>query len=68
MLKKGLLAQRLVGWFLLAVSLLNFPLLLLWDHNVTLWGIPIFPLGLFIVWTLLILGLVWIIERTPDEE
>lgn len=65
---KGLLAQRLVGWFLLAVFLLNFPLLLLWDHAVTWSGIPVFPLGLFLVWALLIMGLAWIIERTPDED
>lgn len=65
---KGLLAQRLVGWFLLAVFLLNFPLLLLWDQAATWWDIPVFPLGLFLVWTMLIVGLAWIIERTPDEE
>lgn len=65
---KGLLAQRLVGWLLLAVFLLNFPLLLLWDHTTAFWGIPVFPLGLFLVWASLIMGLAWIIERTPDED
>ncbi|MEN9434202.1 MAG: hypothetical protein RLZZ422_1791 [Pseudomonadota bacterium] len=62
------LNQRLIGWFLLAVSLLNFPLLLLWSHSVTWGGIPLFPLGLFIVWVVLVVGLAWIIERTPDED
>jgi hypothetical protein len=62
------LNQRLIGWFLLAVSLLNFPLLLLWSYPVTWGGIPLFPLGLFIVWVVLVVGLAWIIERTPDED
>lgn len=62
------LDQRLIGWFLLAVFLLNFPLLLLWDRPLYWWGIPLFPLGLFIIWAILIAGLAFIIELTPDEE
>lgn len=65
---KGLLAQRLVGWFILAIFLLNFPLLLLWDHPTSWWGVPIFPLGLFCIWLLLIIGVAWIIEHTQDED
>ncbi len=55
--------QRLVAVFAVGVLLLNFPLLALWDSRATVMGIPVFPVGLFGVWALLI-GLVgWMLDR-----
>jgi hypothetical protein len=63
---QGLGAQRLVALFGLGWALLSFPLLALWDHDVLVWGLPLFPLALFGIWLVLILVLAWVVERTPD--
>ena len=47
---KGLTTQRLLALFFGGGLLFNFPLLALWDRDVTLWGVPLFPAALFIVW------------------
>ena len=47
---KGLGSQRLVALFAVGWLLFNFPLLGLWDHDVVLWGIPLFPLALLWLW------------------
>lgn len=63
---KGIKPQRLLALFMAAVALFNFPLLVLWDHEVQVWGIPLFPLGLFSVWLILIVALAWIMETGED--
>lgn len=63
---KGIKPQRLLALFMAAVALFNFPLLALWDHEVQVWGIPLFPLGLFGVWAILIAALAWIMETGED--
>ena len=66
-MREGHLAsQRLVALFVAALLLLNFPLLALWDHPITLWGLPLFPTALFGVWALLIALLAVVMERLPD--
>ena len=60
-----LLQQRLLGLFALALLLFNFPLLALWDRQATVFGVPLFPAALFILWALLIGLLAWLLER-PD--
>ncbi|MCV0440165.1 MAG: hypothetical protein K5880_16320 [Hydrogenophaga sp.] len=65
---QGLAAQRLVALFFAGWALFNFPLLALWDHDVTLWGLPLFPLALFVVWAALIAALAWVAERGIDAE
>jgi hypothetical protein len=62
----GLDAQRLVALFCVALLLFNFPLLALWDHNATLWGLPLFPTALFLIWAALIALLAWVMERGQD--
>ena len=47
---KGLGSQRLVALFVGGWVLFNFPLLGLWDRDATVWGIPLFPLALFLLW------------------
>jgi hypothetical protein len=64
--RSGLLQQRLVGLFALALLLFNFPLLAVWDREVVLLGVPLFPVALFFVWALLIAALAWLLERAPD--
>ncbi len=61
---KSLGAQRLLALFLVGCGLLNFPLLALWSQDVTVWGLPLFPLALFAIWALLIAALAWMMERS----
>ena len=59
-------AQRLVALFVAGLALFNFPLLALWDHDVRVFGLPLFPLAMFLIWALLIAAVAWIVERSPD--
>jgi hypothetical protein len=63
---EGLDAQRLVALFFVALALFNFPLLALWDHDAMLWGLPLFPTALFLIWATLIALLAWVMERGHD--
>ncbi|WP_298234088.1 hypothetical protein [uncultured Azohydromonas sp.] len=63
-MRTRLLQQRLLGLFALALLLLNFPLLALWDRDVLVLGLPLFPAALFLLWALLIALLAWLMERT----
>jgi len=59
---RGITSERLVVVFMLGCALLNFPLLALWDHQTTVFGIPLFPAGLFLIWAALIVALAWLME------
>lgn len=37
-----------------ALLLLNFPLILIWDRDVTVAGLPLLPVALFCLWAVLI--------------
>lgn len=63
---QGLDAQRLVAVFFAGWALLSFPLLALWDHATTLWGLPLLPAMLFLIWAGLIAAVAWIVERSDD--
>ncbi len=65
-MQDSLLHQRLVGLFAMALLLFNFPLLALWDRELTLAGVPLFPAALFVVWALFIAALAWLMEKTAD--
>lgn len=59
----------------LALLLFNFPLLLIWDQGRELFGLPMLPVALFLIWAGLILALVWFSEAgpraprwTPDDD
>ena len=64
---KGLGSQRLVALFTGGWLLFNFPLLGLWDRDVVLWGIPLFPLALLLLWAGIIAALAWLMERPQDR-
>jgi hypothetical protein len=59
-------AQRLVALFLAGAFFFNFPLVGLWDREATVFGVPLFPAGLFIVWGAVIALAAWVLEREPD--
>ena len=59
-------AQRLVAVFFAGWALLSFPLLALWDHEATLFGLPLLPTMLFGVWALLIAAVACIVEAAGD--
>jgi len=63
---EGLNAQRLVALSFVALALFNFPLLASWDHDAMLWGLPLFPTALFLIWATLIALLAWVMERGHD--
>ena len=65
---KGLHAQRLLALFAGGWLLFNFPLLGLWDQDATLWGIPLVPAALFVLWALLIAVLAWQMERPGQTQ
>jgi len=60
---KGLRSQRLMALFAAGALLFNFPLLALWDRDVLVLGVPLFPAALFMVWAALIALLALIVER-----
>jgi len=67
---KGLRSQRLMALFAAGALLFNFPLLALWDRDVLILGVPLFPAALFMVWGVLIALLALIVERgdaTQDD-
>ena len=59
---KGMAAQRLLALFASGWLMFDFPLLALWDHDATVFEVPLFPAALFILWALLITMLAWQME------
>jgi hypothetical protein len=59
---------RLLGLSALGWLGLNFPLITLWDHRVTLFGVPLMAFALFAGWAVLIAAAAWIVERGDDED
>ena len=60
---KGLDAQRLVAVYFAGWVLLGWPLLMLWDVDATLGGLPLLPTMIFGVWAILIAAVAWVLER-----
>ncbi|HMT94443.1 hypothetical protein [uncultured Thiothrix sp.] len=63
---RGMTSARLVALFTFGCALLNFPLLALWDKDITILGIPLFPAALFMIWAGMIAVLAWLMET--DER
>lgn len=60
--------QRLLALFATGWLLLNFPLLTLWDRGVSVAGIPLLPVAVFIGWAALIGMAAWIVEARADDD
>jgi hypothetical protein len=56
--------QRLFGLFLLGCLLFNYPLIALFNSRATVLGIPLLYAYLFAAWTLLIVLVAIIVERS----
>lgn len=56
--------QQLVGLFLLGCLLFNYPLLAIFNSRATLFGIPLLYAYLFTAWSLLIVLVAVIVERS----
>lgn len=63
---KGSTSPRLIALFLAGWAFLSFPLIALWDGEARVFGLPIFPLGLFLIWAFLIAALAHIAERHEE--
>ncbi|MDI1244109.1 MAG: hypothetical protein PSV24_01745 [Rhodoferax sp.] len=59
----SLTTQRLVALFCCGWLLLNFPLLGLWDVDTTVFGLPLLPVALLVLWAFLIVAVAWLMER-----
>jgi hypothetical protein len=55
--------DRLIGLFLLALVLLNPPLLLLFGGGETVFDLPLLYVYIFVAWLLIIATVAWIAER-----
>ena len=60
--------QRLLALFAAGWLLLNFPLLTLWDRDITIAGLPLLPLAVFAGWAILIGAAAWVAEAGPPDD
>ena len=60
-------AQLLLALCGAGLVLFNFPMLIVWDQDATVFGLPLLPVALFAIWAGLIAVLAWASERTPDQ-
>ena len=67
-MRHTLRSQRLAALFAGGWLMLNFPLMGLWDSDITVAGIPLFPLALFAIWGGTIATVAWWMESRPALE
>jgi hypothetical protein len=60
--------QVLVALCAAGLALLNFPLLAIWDRPATVFGLPLLPVALFVIWAGLILSLALVSEGGADND
>ena len=65
-MKRNLGRHRLSALLIGAALLLDYPLLALWDREVTIGGLPLFPLALFVLWAALIALTAWLVHSVDD--
>lgn len=56
-------SQRLVALFVAGLMLFNFPLLVVWGQDATVFGLPLLPVAMFGLWAMLIALLAVTVER-----
>jgi len=67
-MSSALRRQRLFALFAAGWLLLNFPLLTLWDRDLSVWGVPLLPAALFGGWAMLIGAAAWISEAGAADD
>ena len=67
-MSSALRTQRLLALFAAGWLLLNFPLLTLWDRDLSVWGVPLLPAALFGGWAVLIGAAAWISEAGAGDD
>ena len=67
-MQRSLLRKRLLGIFLIAFVLLNFPILNIWAGEKFVVGFPTLYLGIFGIWTALIGLLYWVVSRKSHQK
>ena len=65
---KGPRPQVLVALAAAGLALFNFPLLIVWDQQATVLGLPLLPAALFLIWAALIAALALASERGPGDD
>ena len=60
---RGPRTQVLVAICATGLALVNFPLLIVWDQPATVFGLPLLPTALFLIWVSLIVALALASER-----
>ena len=60
---RGPRTQVLVALCAAGLALVNFPLLIVWDQPATVFGLPLLPTALFLIWAGLIAALALASER-----
>ena len=63
--ERGPRPQILLALFAAGVLAFNFPLLMVWDADVSVFGLPLLPVALFAIWAGLIAALAVASERRP---
>ena len=63
---RGPRPQVLIALWGAGLVLFNFPMLIVWDRDATVLGLPLLPVALFVIWAALIGVLAWVSER-PSE-
>lgn len=61
-------AAPFIVLFVAALMLFNFPLLLIWDQPLTVLGLPLLGVALFVIWGGLILALALVSEKRGGER
>jgi hypothetical protein len=67
-MRRGLTTQRLLALFAAGALLFNFPLLRLFDQDLRVFGLPLLPTALFVVWAVLIGLLALLLEPEHDHD
>jgi hypothetical protein len=69
-MRASLRTQRLIALCIAGAVIFNFPLLTLWVADTTVFGLPLFAVGLFVSWLVLIGCAAWIVavKRRVDRD
>ena len=63
--------QLLIALWGAGMILFNFPMLIVFGRDVTVLGLPLLPMAIFLIWAALIGVLAWVVERrapqSPDD-